>query len=302
MYAGTSARGSRIRSRRGLSLGAFAGVAGGLALVAGCSGATSEETPSPTGSGAETSEAAEPIDLVFISYSSGGIVRDVYAELAEEALGREVRLVSSVDPDADAIRTRFADTIADAEIIVFYLPAVDFLSDMPEPNFDQACVVPVAVLDDPGFLDDPEYEGPEWTPGTPWPVELAMPTAEDWRPYSDALDGIWEAIWEVRGGEPVILRSYDVYNPWLGEWIEIGIESECTALWEGQARTVRETAEANGATFVSFYDVFNGPNHDEDARAKGWIGDDGMHANEVGATAAAEALAAVGFEPNEQPG
>ncbi|MCJ7781303.1 MAG: SGNH/GDSL hydrolase family protein [Acidimicrobiia bacterium] len=41
-------------------------------------------------------------------------------------------------------------------------------------------------------------------------------------------------------------------------------------------------AEANGAVFVSFFDVFNGPEHDEDPREKGWIQDDGMHANDKG--------------------
>jgi lysophospholipase L1-like esterase len=61
------------------------------------------------------------------------------------------------------------------------------------------------------------------------------------------------------------------------------------------------SAEANGAVFVSFYDLVNEPGHDEDARAKGWIGEDGFHANETGAAAAATALAAVGFERSEQP-
>ena len=126
-----------------------------------------------------------------------------------------------------------------------------------------------------------------------------MPTAEDWQPYRDFLSGVWEAIWEARDGQPVVLRGYDVYNPWFGQWTEIGVEAECTAIWEGQARAAREAAEANGAVFVSFYDLFNGPDHDEDARAKGWIGDDGFHANEAGGAAAAEALAAVGFELSE---
>ncbi len=112
---------------------------------------------------------------------------------------------------------------------------------------------------------------------------------------------MWEAIWEARDGQPVVLRGYDVYNPWFGQWTELGVEAECTAIWEGQARAAREAAEANGAVLVSFYDLFNGPDHDEDARAKGWIGDDGFHANEAGGAAAAETLAAVGFELSEPP-
>jgi lysophospholipase L1-like esterase len=49
---------------------------------------------------------------------------------------------------------------------------------------------------------------------------------------------------------------------------------------------------------VSIFDVFNGPNHEEDPREKGWMEGDGYHPNDAGAAAIAEALAAVGFEPN----
>lgn len=292
-------------------------VVAGLA-IASCGGDESTDTTStdevattvgPTtpaddvaGSGEGLFPAGEPVDLVFISDSSGGHVSDRYAELASEALDRDVRLDRSVDADADAIRTSFADRVAGAEIIVFYLNAGRFEEDMPAPTFERGCVDPLAALEDPNYLDDPDYLGPEWTPGTDWEVVAAVPTWEDWQPYRDFLSGVWEAIWEAREGQPVVLRGYDVYNPWLGQWIEIGVEQECTAIWEGQAQAAREAAEANGAVFVSFYDVFNGPEHDEDAQAKGWIGEDGMHANAKGGAAAAEALAAVGFEPNAPPG
>jgi hypothetical protein len=255
-----------------------------------------------SGSDAEPFPAGDRVDLVFISDSSGSIVGERYAELASAALDREVRLNASVDADAEAIRTRFADTVAGAEIVVFYINSGRFEQDMPAPTFERGCIDPVDALENPDYLEDPGYVGPEWTPGTDWEVVAAVPTAGDWQPYRDFLSGVWQAIWEARDGQPVVLRGYDVYSPWVGQWIEIGVESECTAIWEGQAQAAREAAEANGAVFVSFYDLFNGPDHDEDARAKGWIGEDGMHANEAGATEAAEALAAVGFEPNEQPG
>ncbi len=245
--------------------------------------------------------AGEPVDLVFISDSSGNIVSERYAELASEALNREVRLNRSVPSDPEAIRTNFVDTVAGAEIIVFYHHSANFEQDMPEPTFDQGCVEPLDVLENPDDLQDPDNSGPEWTPGTKWEEVPAIPTAEDWQPYRDWLSEVWEAIWETRDGQPVVLRGYDVYNPWFGQWVELGIEPECTAFWEGLAQAAREAAEANGAMFVSFYDLFNGPDHDQDARAKGWIADDGMHANEAGGAAAAEALAAVGFEPDEPP-
>jgi hypothetical protein len=267
---------------------------------------TTEVSTSPDGGMAGSDEDqfpdGEPVDLVFISDSSGGFVSERYAELASEALDREVRLNRSVDADAEAIRTRFAEVVAGAEIIVFYLNSARFEPDMPAPTFERGCIDPVDVLTNPDYLDDPGYLGPEWTPGTKWEVVAAVPTIEDWQPYRDWLSEVWEAIWEARDGQPVVLRGYDVYNPWFAQWDEVGVESECTAIWEGQAQAARDAAEANGAVFVSFYDLFNGPEHDQDARAKGWISEDGMHANEAGGAAAAEALAAAGFEPNEPPG
>jgi hypothetical protein len=265
---------------------------------------TTEAAPTTAGALPGTDDgpfpAGEPVDLVYIADSSS--VGEWYADLAAEALAREVRLNENVPSDPQAIRGRFADTVAEAEIIVFYHHSGNFEQDMPAPTFERGCVDPVDALENPDYLEDPGYVGPEWTPGTEWEVVAAVPSTEDWQPYRDFLTGVWEAIWEARDGQPVVLRGYDVHNPWVGQWIEIGVEAECTAIWEGQARSAREAAEANGAVFVSFYDLFNGPDHDEDARLKGWIDEDRFHASEAGAAAAAEALAAVGFELNDLPG
>ena len=256
--------------------------------------ATTTAPTDPMGSDDGAFPEGEPVDLVYIADSSS--VGEPYADLVAEILDREVRLDMEVEEDPDAIRTTYADRIAEAEIIVFYFNSIAFDEDMPGPTFDESCLEGVFALENP---DDSDAE---WTPGTKWQPVPAARTADDWRPYRDWLSEVWESIWEVREGQPVVLRAYDVYNPWLGQWVELGIEPECSAVWEGQAQAAREAAEANGATFVSFYDLFNGPGHDEDARAKGWIADDGMHASDAGATAAAEALAAVGFELNEPPG
>lgn len=236
----------------------------------------------------------EPVDLVYIADSSS--VGEPYAELVAEILGREVRLDESIDEDPASIRTTYADRVAEAEIIVFYFNSARFEQDMPEPQFVAGC------LDSVSALEDPDWDGPPWMPGTNWEPVPAVPTAEDWQPYRDWLSEVWEAIWDARDGRPVVLRAHDYFNPWYGQWVELGVEPECTAYWEGQANSAREAAEANGATFVSFYDLFNGPGHNEDARLKGYVWEDGMHANDAGAMVAAEALAAVGFELNEPPG
>ena len=185
----------------------------------------SETGPFPSG---------EPVDLVYIADSSS--VGVPYAALAEEALGREVRLNERVDEDPEAIRTTYADEVAGAEIIVFYYASVRFEQGMPEPQFEAGCLDAVAAL------EEPDWDGPPWTPGTKWEPVVAVTTAEDWQPYRDWLSEVWEAIWDVRDGRAVVLRGHDFFNPWYGQWVELGVEPECTAYWEGQARAAREAA------------------------------------------------------------
>jgi hypothetical protein len=123
----------------------------------------------------------------------------------------------------------------------------------------------------------------------------------DWQPYRDVLDEIYAEIWELRDNEPVVLLAVDFINPAISAWRQAGIESECTAALEAMNRAIREAAEDNGATLVSLYDVFNGPNHDQDPREKGWIGEDGIHPSGEGELAIAMALMDVGLHPTTAP-
>jgi len=100
---------------------------------------------------------------------------------------------------------------------------------------------------------------------------------------------------------PTVLRAYGVWMPWLSQWRQVGIVSECMANEEAVDQVRREAAEAAGAEYVSMLDVFNGPEHDEDPVEKGLIDEDGMHLNADGVRVLVEALAAAGFEASEQP-
>ncbi len=104
---------------------------------------------------------------------------------------------------------------------------------------------------------DPDYSGPGWTPGLEWEPPV-VPSVEDWQPYRDVLDQVYDDIWKLREGRPVVLRAHDICNPFIAPWRELGIEPECTANWEIEMQLIQEAAEANGAVFVSFFDAFNG--------------------------------------------
>lgn len=245
--------------------------------------------------------ADQPVDLLVLSDSGGccGGVTAAYAPLASEALDREIRIqddyIGGLAEILRRIRTDLADEVAEAEMILLYGHPGGLDYDLPLPNIN-ACFDAVDGVEHPE-----EYEG-DWVPGEEWDEIPVVPTVEDWQPLRDVLDQIYDEIWKLRDGQPTIVRAYDIYNgAGVSAWTEVGIEEECTANWEVQTQVVREAAEANGAGFVSLYGIFNGPNHDEEPREKGWIAEDGFHANEKGNQVIAEALAAIGFEVNEPP-
>lgn len=227
----------------------------------------------------------EPWDLLYISDSGGYGVADVLAERASEELGVDVRVYDHASGGLSAVtalaRVRgdtypdISDWVRESEIIVVY--------------------------------GNPEESGVDLEIGTCVSTSIAEreppapQTAEDYAPYREILDELYAEIWKLREGTPTVLRAVDIYNPAISAWREAGIEPECTDHWELWSGVMRDAAEANGAVMVSPYDLFNGPDHDEDPREKGYIGPDGQHTTPEGAAAIADAIAAEGFEPTPPP-
>jgi hypothetical protein len=274
-------------TRRSLALFAAAGLLAGLGA---CGGTESEVAPTAAqqeqpGSDTGPFPAGEPIDLVYVSDSAGAGVAELYADLAAEALDREVRVDEHVKGDArltelrDLVRFSIADEVAEAEIIVLYGNPEGL---EPEPQPTLACIEAAA--------DPASFAGPP-------PVV----TVADWQAYRDALDEFYDEIWTLRAGRPTILRTHDMWNPFIATWRQEGIEPACTANWEVYSQVIREAAAANGAGFATVFDVFNGPEHDQDPNDQGWISDDGAHASEAGHAVIAQALADVGFEATQRP-
>lgn len=309
-------RGFQMRSRRMLLE-----VVLGLIAVS-CAGGESSDTtgpphestitpatfaPATTTTSTEQAESAsgpfpagEPVDLLVMSDSSGIGLAERYALFAAEALDREIRVHDLARGGRRLTETlnwmrsiAGTDIVAEAEIIVVYGFPGGLEYNLPEPNILSCFEAADAVLE-PG-----EYVG-DWTPGAKWEPTPAVATVEDWQPYRDVFDQVYNEIWKLREGQPTIIRTYDIPLGYLAPWTELGIESECTANWESQFQVVREAAEANGAGFVSVMDVFNGPNHDEDPFEKGWMFDS-IHPNDEGFDIIAELLTAYGYEVSQPP-
>jgi hypothetical protein len=143
-------------------------------------------------------------------------------------------------------------------------------------------------------------------PGPPDPS--AFQPEEVWAGYREALGALYGEIWQLRAGAPTVVIGIDLYNSFVAQQSEAGINVECRALFDKFSDVQREVAEAHGAKWVSIYDALNGPSHDLDAVELGYIGPtDDMPdiafyvPNEIGAEMIADALAAAGFDPAMQP-
>jgi len=226
------------------------------------------------------------LDLFYAQDSHGFGVADRYAELVERELGIDVVVHDNAIGNLSAAeilarirgeegRSDWSDLIQAAEIIVIYGNPLGsgYTSDIV------TCVS--------GSTSEREP-----------PVRYSE---ADWQPYQDVLEQIYEEIWAIREGDPVVLLAPTALNPAISAWRAAGIEAECTVALEAWNASIARAAETGGATVVPVYEAFNGPAHDEDPREEGWIGPDGLHLSDAGKAAVAETLAAAGFEPVTPP-
>ncbi|MBN1266541.1 MAG: SGNH/GDSL hydrolase family protein [Anaerolineales bacterium] len=113
------------------------------------------------------------------------------------------------------------------------------------------------------------------------------------------MKAIYEAIFALRNGKPTIIRAVGFYNPVISEQRKRNMEIECTQCWETFNTAIQQAADEFNIPFVSVYDAFNGINHDEDPKEKGYIGGDGVHTSELGGQVIADILSEAGYEPVE---
>jgi hypothetical protein len=130
-------------------------------------------------------------------------------------------------------------------------------------------------------------------------VESCPPEA--YEKFTADLMAIYARIFDLRDGQPTIVRGVDFYNPVVSQWIKQDKFEACTECWVTLSNATRLAAEAYNIPFLSRYDAFNGPNHDEDPREKGLIMSDGVHPNKLAAEFTAELLSEMGYDPVSPP-
>jgi hypothetical protein len=224
-------------------------------------------------------DANEPWDLVWISDSMGAGVAQAWADRIEEAEGVDVRVHDHFQGNLSLVQAR------------------ELLSDQAVLREEVAVAEIVVVYGNPLGAGIPSDAGTCVSTSTTPRDPPNVYTSADVAPYGDVLREIYDDVFELRSGQPTVIRAFDEFNGRLADWREAGIEDACTAYWEANAGALREAATDYGVAVASFYDAFNGTDHDKDPRQKGYIAPDGYHASPEGVLAQVEVLHALGYDP-----
>jgi hypothetical protein len=163
--------------------------------------------------------------------------------------------------------------LKDAEYVVIWVNPED--SEIPETPMDFGACFGIG------------------TPGSCPPEAFEKFTAD--------MEAIYAKIFELRDGQPTIVRAVDLYNPRVSIWIKYGMFEECTYCFKNFSDAPRLAAEAYNIPFLSRYDAYNGVNHDEDPREKGYIQVDGVHPSVLGGEYTADLLSKMGYDPVSPP-
>jgi lysophospholipase L1-like esterase len=110
-------------------------------------------------------------------------------------------------------------------------------------------------------------------------------------------DQIIATVISLKDPNAAIVRTMNIYNPFVSVQQATGVFTVLRPFLDDVNAHIQTTSAAANITVADVYTAFNGPAHDQDAGAKGWMSIDGVHPNDQGHEAIAEALRATGYSP-----
>lgn len=239
-----------------------------------------------------SSEDSEVWDLVYISDSTGWGVADEYAARIEQDLGVQVEVHDLWGPGLSARK------ILDALRGEYRWMDLSYKVIEPVPFIEEAEVI--VVYGD--WLDSETAEHPwDWNCALGFePNRLCQETTscgvETFAQYEADLAAIFEEIFAIRGGEPVILRTADWYLPWgpLETWRACGQEQICKRCLLNCSDAIHRVAEKYGVPVAGLYKAFSGSDLSLDMPREFFR--DEVNPSDEGAAVIAEVLADLGYE------
>ncbi len=115
--------------------------------------------------------------------------------------------------------------------------------------------------------------------------------------FEPAWDAIVQQILALRDKNKTIIRTMDIYNPFVAELMVQGTFNTVEPYLDQVNQHIAASAQANGIPMAQVHLAFNGPNGDQDPVAKGLIAPDGIHPDDAGHKLIADTLRALGYAP-----
>ncbi len=110
-------------------------------------------------------------------------------------------------------------------------------------------------------------------------------------------DAIISEILLLRDPSKTILRTMDIYNPFVGEQILLGNFGRVKPYLDDVDAYIQSSTQVRGIPCAKVYLAFNGPAGTDDAVLKGLIAADGFHANDIGHSRIADLLRGLAYAP-----
>jgi len=129
--------------------------------------------------------------------------------------------------------------------------------------------------------------------------------------FNSNWDGIVREILSRRSAFNTIIRTFDIYDPWVKTdkaantipdkrepAYAKGTDFQVLEYYLDQINNyIATTTTNNSVPFAKVHAAFNGVNGDEDPIAKGYIASDGLHPSNVGHQVIADLLRGLGYAP-----
>jgi hypothetical protein len=229
----------------------------------------------------ETSEMPDEWDMIFFSDSTGWDVAQKYAIHIENDLGVSVNIRDnafsglSIRELLDRLeRNEFLlDHLAESEVVVIIANAAESVSEANPGNW--SCVTP-------------KYQ-------------VTNCDLETFDQYIEDLSIFYEKVFELRDGQPTIIRAFNAYVPIYSTWIKEGVFDECRQCWLNFNEAIEIAADKFNVPVAPVFEAFNGVNYDEDPREKGYISSDGEHTTSEGSQVIADTLRLLGYDITHPP-
>jgi len=111
----------------------------------------------------------------------------------------------------------------------------------------------------------------------------------------------WSAIiaqlTSLRSTSNTIIRTMDIYNPYVASDMQAGIFSITEPYLDEVNNYIHSTAAAAGIPVANVHAAFNGPDGTTDPNTLGLLAVDGFHPNDAGHKVIADQLRALGYRP-----